>query len=44
MTDLSCDASVLDHCPRIGDESAHGASDVSVNLHDLLDGIRLEQR
>lgn len=34
---------MVDHGPRVGSESTHGAPDVPINLHDLLDGIRLEQ-
>jgi hypothetical protein len=35
---------VFDHGAGIGLEARHGASDVAVNLDDLLDGRGLEER
>lgn len=34
---------MLDHCPRVGSQAAHGATDVAINLHDLFDRVGLEQ-
>lgn len=42
-THLGRDAGMLDHCPRVGGQAAHGATDVTINLHDLFDRVGLEQ-
>lgn len=34
---------MVDHGTRVGGEAGHGASEVPVYLHNLLDGRRLEQ-
>lgn len=41
---LRGDARVVDHGARVGGEAGHGAPEVAVDLHDLLDGGRLEER
>ena len=40
---LRGDARVLDHAPRIGLQTRHGAADMAVNFDNLLDGTRLEE-
>ena len=42
-THLGRHAGMLDHCPRVGGQAAHGATDVAINLHDLFDRVGLEQ-
>lgn len=41
---LRGNACVVDHCPRVRDETRHGASEVAVNFHDLLNRGRHEER
>ncbi|KAK8051318.1 hypothetical protein PG993_002703 [Apiospora rasikravindrae] len=41
---LGLDAGVLDHAAGVGLEARHGAADVTVNLDNLLDRRRLQQR
>jgi hypothetical protein len=41
---LAFDAGVLNHGPRVGLEPAHGAANMAVNLDNLLDRRRFEQR
>lgn len=41
---LALDARVLHHGPRVGLQARHGAPDVPVDLDNLLDRRRLEQR
>jgi len=33
---LCSDASMVDHCSRIGGEPGHGTAEMGVDLHDLL--------
>lgn len=40
---LRGDAGVVDHGARVGSETRHGAAEVAVNLHNLLNGRRLEE-
>ncbi len=40
---LARDARVLDHASGVGLEPAHGATDVAVDLDDLLDGGGFEE-
>lgn len=35
---------MVDHCPRVGGEAGHGAAQVLVDLDNLFDAGRLEQR
>ena len=41
---LRLDARVVHERPRVGDQTAHGGADVRVDLHDLLDRVRVQQR
>jgi hypothetical protein len=41
---LALDARVLDHAPCVGLQARHGASDVAVDLDNLFDRARLEER
>lgn len=41
---LALDAGVLDHGPGVGLQARHGAADVPVDLDNLLDRRRLEER
>ena len=40
---LGRDAGVVDHGAGVGGEAGHGAAEVAVDLHDLLDGGGLEE-
>lgn len=40
---LTCDSRVLDHCPGVGGETWHGATDVRVDFHDFFDGRGFEE-
>lgn len=42
-THLGHDAGMLNHGPCVGREATHGAANVRVDLHDLLDRVGLEQ-
>ena len=35
---------MVDHRPRVRDETGHGAAEVAVNLHNLLDGGGYKER